>query len=69
MDKRSMLATGLILWAGALQVHMYYLTSSDEYKKSPIAKAGDSVSIGLGGISAGPLPPAPRDSGGGSGEV
>jgi hypothetical protein len=43
MDKRTLAATGLLVWAGALQAHMWYTTSSDAYKTSPIAKAGDST--------------------------
>lgn len=53
MDKRTLVATGLLVWAGALQAHMWYLTSSDEYKRSEISKAGDdsrSWSVSLGGF-------------------
>lgn len=42
MDKRTLAATGLLIWAGALQAHMWYITSSDEYKQSTISKAGDA---------------------------
>ena len=39
MDKRALAATGLLAWAGALQVHMWYTTSSDADKQSPLSKA------------------------------
>lgn len=40
MDRRSLAATGLLAWAAALQVHVWYVTSTDEYKSSSIAKSG-----------------------------
>ena len=44
MDKRTLAATGLLLWAGALQAHMWSLTSGEEYKNSSIARAGEGTS-------------------------
>ena len=43
MYKRTLAATGLLVWAGALQAHMWYVTSTDEYKQSTISKAGDAT--------------------------
>ena len=60
MDRRSLLATGLLAWAGALQVHVWYVTSTDEYKSSSIAKSGVAdwtfrlpTSLGGGGSEEG----------------
>ncbi len=39
VDKRALLAGGIVLWAGALQLHMWSLTSSDAFRKSPIASS------------------------------
>ena len=40
MDKRAVVATGLMLWAGALQYSMYKLTTSDEFKQSELSQTG-----------------------------
>lgn len=56
MDKRALAATGLLAWAGALQAHMWYMTSSEDYKQSQLAKAGAGSrtwSISFGGLFGG----------------
>ena len=40
MDRRAVAATALLVWAGALQAHMWYVTSTEDFKQSSIAKAG-----------------------------
>lgn len=55
-NKRLLAATGILVWAGALQYHMWSLTGSEEYKRSALARAGDdarSVSVSFGGLFGG----------------
>lgn len=71
MDKRALAAAGLLVWAGALQAHMWYLTSSDDFKQSQIAKAGDdsrSWSISFGGLFGGNNAKQQKKDSGGAGD-
>jgi hypothetical protein len=68
MDKRMYMAGGILVWAGALQVHMWSLTSSDDFKQSQISKAGDeaqSWSVSFSGLFGGNNAAQQKKSGGG----
>jgi len=66
-----MAATGLLVWAGALQANMWYMTSSSEYKSSQVGKAGDenqSWTVSFRGLFGGAQQKSGDGDGGGVGD-